>query len=199
MEATSDRFRENATRAIADTQLQHNMTETGPRFIEKRARARAALPEFDALRDPSRDIKNHVLEHLDIYLERYESAVLTSGGHVHWAETAGEAVAAILAICKRVGAKTVTKGKSMISEEIELNQHMERAGITPVETDLGEYIIQLRNEPPSHIIAPAVHLRMRFAASTRICRRIAISQKFQRSLKRRAACCARNILMPMWA
>ena len=102
MEATSDRFRENATRAIADTQLQHNMTETGPRFIEKRARARAALPEFDALRDQSRDIKNHVLEHLDIYLERYESAVLTSGGHVHWAETADEAVEAILAICKRV-------------------------------------------------------------------------------------------------
>ena len=158
MEATSHTFKANAARALADTQLQHNMTETGPRFIEKRARARDALPEFDALRDQSRDIKNHVLEHLDIYLERYERAVQNTGGHVHWAETADEAVNAILAICRRVGAKTVTKGKSMISEEIELNQAMERAGITPVETDLGEYIIQLRNEPPSHIIAPAVHL-----------------------------------------
>jgi L-lactate dehydrogenase complex protein LldF len=158
MEATSHTFKENAARALADTQLQHNMTETGPRFIEKRAKARAALPEFDQLRDQSRDIKNHVLEHLDLYLERYEKKVMETGGHVHWAETADEAVDAILAICKRAGAKTVTKGKSMISEEIELNQALERAGMIPVETDLGEYIIQLRNEPPSHIIAPAVHL-----------------------------------------
>ena len=151
-------FPENVSKALADGQLQYAMTETGPRFIQKRAKARDALPEFDALRDQARGIKDHVLNHLDIYLERYEAKVTESGGHVHWAEDASEARAAILAICRKAGAKLVTKGKSMISEEIELNQHLEQNGIAPVETDLGEYLIQLRRERPSHIIAPAVHL-----------------------------------------
>jgi L-lactate dehydrogenase complex protein LldF len=151
-------FPENVSKALADGQLQYAMTETGPRFIQKRAKARDALPEFDALRDQARDIKDHVLNHLDIYLERYEAKVKESGGHVHWAEDADQARAAILAICRKAGAKLVTKGKSMISEEIELNQHLEQNGIAPVETDLGEYLIQLRKERPSHIIAPAVHL-----------------------------------------
>ena len=83
---------------------------------------------------------------------------MAAGGKVHWAATAEEARAAILGICQRVKARTVTKGKSMISEEIDLNHHFEANGITPVETDLGEYLIQLRKERPSHIIAPAVHL-----------------------------------------
>ena len=151
-------FPENVAKALSDGQLQYAMTETGPRFIQKRAKARDALPEFDALRDQARDIKDHVLAHLDIYLERYEAKVQESGGHVHWADTADEARAAILAICRKAGAKLVTKGKSMISEEIELNQHLEQNGIAPVETDLGEYLIQIRKERPSHIIAPAVHL-----------------------------------------
>ena len=158
MEAYSQTFPANVKKALADSQLQFSMTETGPRFIYKRTKAREALPEFDALRDQARDIKNHVLEHLDIYLERYEQKVIQSGGHVHWASTAEEARAAILGICKRVNAKIVTKGKSMISEEIDLNKYLEEAGHTPVETDLGEYLIQLRGERPSHIIAPAVHL-----------------------------------------
>ncbi|MGE3831439.1 MAG: LutB/LldF family L-lactate oxidation iron-sulfur protein [Parvibaculaceae bacterium] len=158
MDQTSSTFPENVKRAIADTQLQWAMTETGPRFIDKRTKARKELPEFDTLRDEARDIKDHVLAHLDLYLERYEKKVTETGGVVHWAETAEEARQAILGICKRAGAKLVTKGKSMISEEIALNHALEDAGITPVETDLGEYLIQLRNEPPSHIIAPAVHL-----------------------------------------
>ena len=158
METSTAQFPANAARALADRQLQHAMTETGPRFVAKRAKARAALPEFDALRDQARDIKNHVLDHLDLYLDRYEQKVVASGGQVHWAETAEHARAAILSICKRVNAKIVTKGKSMISEEIDLNHALEAAGHTPVETDLGEYLIQIRGERPSHIIAPAVHL-----------------------------------------
>ena len=158
MEASAATFPENVTKALADKPLQFAMTETGPRFIKKRTVAREALPEFDDLRDQSRDIKDHVLEYLDIYLERYEAKVQASGGQVHWAATAEEARAQILGICQRVGAKIVTKGKSMISEEIDLNQHLVDNGIQPVETDLGEYLIQLRNERPSHIIAPAVHL-----------------------------------------
>lgn len=158
MESTSQNFPENVTRALADDQLQWSMTEIGPRFTEKRAKARAALPEFDALRDQARDIKNHVLSHLDLYLEHYERKVVESGGHLHWAATAEEARSIIIDLCKAMDAKVITKGKSMISEEIGLNQALEAEGMMPVETDLGEYIIQLRNEPPSHIIAPAVHL-----------------------------------------
>ena len=158
MEALSATFPENVSKALADKQLQYALTETGPRFIAKRAKAREALPEFDALRDEARDIKDHVLAHLDIYLERYEAKVAETGGTVHWAATSEQARDAILAICKRVNAKIVTKGKSMISEEIDLNQALEAAGHTPVETDLGEYLIQIRGERPSHIIAPAVHL-----------------------------------------
>jgi L-lactate dehydrogenase complex protein LldF len=151
-------FPDNVSRALADGKLQYAMTETGPRFIQKRAKAREALPEFDQLRDQARDIKDHVLANLDVYLERYEARVRASGGQVHWAETPDDARAAVLEICRKANAKMVTKGKSMISEEIDLNQHLAENGITPVETDLGEYIIQLRNERPSHIIAPAVHL-----------------------------------------
>ena len=158
MDASPADFKENVAKALADPKLQFAMTETGPRFMAKRSKAREALPEFDALRDQARDIKDHVLDHLDIYLERYEAKVKETGGQVHWAQTAEDARAAILAICKRVGARSVTKGKSMISEEIDLNHCLAENGIQPVETDLGEYIIQLRNERPSHIIAPAVHL-----------------------------------------
>ncbi len=158
MDASPSTFKNNVTKALSDRQLQYAMTETGPRFIEKRSKARDALPEFDLLRDQARDIKNHVLDHLDIYLERYEAKVQAAGGHVHWAATAEEARAIILDICRKADAKVVTKGKSMISEEIELNHHLEAHGIQPVETDLGEYLIQIRNEKPSHIIAPAVHL-----------------------------------------
>ena len=155
---TSPQFKQNAHKALGDDQLQRALGNVRQGFIDKRAAVAAKLPEFEALRDSARDIKNHALEHLDLYLERYEEKVTAAGGHVHWARTAEEANEAILAICRRVGAKTVTKGKSMISEEIGLNAALEAAQIRPIETDLGEYIIQLRNEMPSHIIAPAVHL-----------------------------------------
>jgi len=155
---TSPQFKQNAARALADVQLQKALGNVKQGFIDKRQQAAAKLPEFEALRDSARDIKNHTLEHLDLYLEAYEEKVKASGGHVHFARNADEARAVILGICREAGARTVTKGKSMISEEIGINHHLEAHGITPVETDLGEYIIQLRNELPSHIIAPAVHL-----------------------------------------
>src|ERR1700729_32747 len=158
--ATSPAFKENAHRAIADAGLQRALARGGPSFIARRASAVAALPEFEQLRDIARDIKNPPLANLDFYLEEWERKVIAAGGHVHWCSTADKARAAVLDICQAAGARTVTKGKSMIGEEIAINDHLERAGITPVETDLGEYIIQLRHELPSHIIAPAFHLNM---------------------------------------
>jgi L-lactate dehydrogenase complex protein LldF len=156
--ATSPAFKENARRALHDAQLQRALGNVKRGFIDKRQKAIDKLPEFDALRDSAKDIKNHTLKHLDLYLEAYERAVTASGGHVHFARTAEEARDVCLSICRAAGAQTVTKGKTMIAEEIGLNGHLEAHGIAPVETDLGEYIIQLRGEMPSHIIAPAVHL-----------------------------------------
>lgn len=156
MEIRSPQFIANARRALADAPLQRAMG--GHSFVGRRAATVAALPEFEALRDAARDIKNHTLQHLDLYYERYEERVRAAGGEVHFAPTAADARAIVLDICRRAGARTVTKGKSMIAEEIALNPHLEEAGIVPVETDLGEYIIQIRGEAPSHIIAPAIHL-----------------------------------------
>ena len=158
MEVSTAAFKSNAKHALDDVQLQKAMGHVRAGFIEKRLRAVEALPEFEAIRDAGRDIKNHTLAHLDLYLEAYEEKVRASGGEVHYAETAADARDIILQLCRQAGAKTVTKGKSMIAEEIGLNEHLEEHGIEPVETDLGEYIIQLRHEPPSHIIAPAVHV-----------------------------------------
>ncbi|MFQ6017839.1 MAG: lactate utilization protein B [Kiloniellaceae bacterium] len=158
MQSTVHAFKDNAKAAVRDPQLKQALRHLKEGFIEKRAGAVARLPEFAALCDAARDIKDHTLANLDFYLERYESRVRACGGQVHWCPSAADARAAVLEICRRVGASTVTKGKSMVAEEIALNEHLEAHGITPVETDLGEYIIQLRREPPSHIIAPAVHL-----------------------------------------
>lgn len=167
MHPTTHAFPENARTALADERLQRAMATVGTKgFIGKRVAAAARLPEFEALRDRARDLKNHVLEHLDLYLDAFETKVVEQGGHVHWARTAAEARDAILAICREAGARTVTKGKSMVAEEIGINDHLEAHGLTPVETDLGEYIIQLRKEPPSHIIAPAIHLTKEDVADT---------------------------------
>ncbi|HRW16207.1 lactate utilization protein B [Amaricoccus sp.] len=157
-EATTPAFRANARAALDNANLQAALRGSRGNFITKRARAREDLPEFDALRDRARDIKDHVLAHLDLYLEAYEAQVIASGGHVHWAETAEEARAIVLDLCRMAGAKAVNKGKTMISEECGINDFLAENGIAPVETDLGEYIIQLRGEVPSHIIAPAVHV-----------------------------------------
>jgi L-lactate dehydrogenase complex protein LldF len=158
MLATSPAFKENAARALVDTGLQKALARVKPEFHSRRAQAVAALPEFEQLRDIGRDIKDHTLAHLDFYLEAFADRVERAGGQVHWCSTADDARTAVLEICRRVGARTVTKGKSMVSEELALNEFLEQNGIQPFETDLGEYILQLRHEPPSHIIGPAFHL-----------------------------------------
>jgi L-lactate dehydrogenase complex protein LldF len=155
--ATTPRFKDNVHEALHDQRLQGALLHAR-NFIGRRAAAVERLPEFDALRDSARAIKDHTLAHLDLYLGAYERKVTESGGCVHYARTAAEANAIVIGLCKERGAKAVTKGKSMISEEIGLNAALEAEGIEAIETDLGEYIIQLRGETPSHIIAPAIHV-----------------------------------------
>ena len=151
------KFNDRAAVAIDDHDLQSSLGALKRGFVGNRARAVAALPEFEALRTQGAQIKDHTLANLDHYLEMYERAVLARGGVVHWARDGTEACEIIRRICRDVDAKLVTKGKSMVSEEIGLNGVLEADGIEVVETDAGEYIVQLAGEAPSHIVMPTVH------------------------------------------
>jgi L-lactate dehydrogenase complex protein LldF len=153
----STSFRERAERALGDQFLQQALTIATTKFITLRREAFAELPEGDALRDQARAIKEATLQRLDYWLERLVDSVERRGGHVHYATSADEARQIVLDIARRTGARMAVKSKSMATEEIHLNEALEAAGVTPVETDLGEYIIQLAHERPSHIIAPAIH------------------------------------------
>nr|VFJ60798.1 MAG: L-lactate dehydrogenase complex protein LldF [Candidatus Kentron sp. FW] len=157
MKPTAHAFKAQANAALSDANLQHALKRVHGGFVRKRKAAVDALPEFEALRKAARAIKEHTLSHLDFYLERFESKVTANGGQVHWARTSPEACEIINKICLDAHARRVIKGKSMIGEEIGINQALEDTGFDVVETDLGEYIIQLARETPSHIIAPAIH------------------------------------------
>lgn len=157
MKFTSQAFKQQAVDALANTGLQTALRKARDGFIRKRQAALDALPEFEQLRARAIEIKQHTLSHLDVYLSHFEQQVIKSGGHVHWASTPAQAQQIIIEICEGKQARTITKGKTMVGEEASLNEALQAAGFEAIETDLGEYIIQLAGEPPSHIIAPAVH------------------------------------------
>jgi L-lactate dehydrogenase complex protein LldF len=117
------------------------------------------MPDWEALRQSASDIRLHTLEHMDYYLEQLEQSVRESGGSIHWAQDAEEARKIVIKIANDHHVKNVVKAKSMATEEIGLNHALETAGIRTIETDLGEYIIQLAGLGPSHIIVPAVHMK----------------------------------------
>ena len=158
MTAVTKPFPQRAHDALHDARLQHALLHLKEGFQVRRAAAFAQMSDPEALREQCRAIRESALSRLDELLEQFEARVRANGGHVHWARDAAEARNVVTRILKEAGARTVTKGKSMVTEEIELNAHLATQGITPVETDLGEYIIQLRGEKPSHIVAPAFHL-----------------------------------------
>jgi L-lactate dehydrogenase complex protein LldF len=125
----------------------------------KRDRAAAAVPEWESLRERASAIKAHALTHLDEYLVEFETNALRNGMHVHWARDADEHNRIVHEILSGVGARRLVKSKSMLTEECGLNPYLEARGIEVVDTDLGERIVQLRGEGPSHIVLPAIHLR----------------------------------------
>jgi L-lactate dehydrogenase complex protein LldF len=148
---------DRAGAALRDTFLQQALTIATTKFIDLRRESFEGFPQGEALRDRARAIKEATLQHLDVHLERLADNVERLGGTVHWAATAEEAREIVLRLARDRGVRMAVKSKSMATEEIHLNDALEAAGITPVETDLGEYIIQLAHERPSHIIAPAIH------------------------------------------
>ena len=124
----------------------------------KRDRMAKGLDEWESLRNAASDIKKHTLSHLDIYLEKFASNAEANGVNVHWAKDAEEFNAIVLDILQSHDVRKLVKSKSMLTEECEMNPYLETHGIEVVETDLGERIIQLLDQKPSHIVMPAIHL-----------------------------------------
>lgn len=151
-------FRQRVRQAIANPVLQRALDQNADRRQKGRRQAMASLPDVHGLRQQARFIRRETLENLPRYLEQFATKAAANGIQIHRAANAEEARRLIVNIAKRHGAGIVVKSKSMVSEEIELNQALKAAGIRPVETDLGELIVQLRDERPTHIITPAIHL-----------------------------------------
>jgi L-lactate dehydrogenase complex protein LldF len=145
-------------RALDDEALGKALGNVSAQLRTRRALAFQSLPQAEQIRDQARRAKMDVLRDLPRQLEQFEARLVANGVQVHWAET-GEAVNELVCdIARRNGVKHVAKAKSMISEEIHLNAALERAGLDVVETDLGEYIVQLADDRPSHIVAPIIHM-----------------------------------------
>ncbi|MBL8518584.1 MAG: iron-sulfur cluster-binding protein [Betaproteobacteria bacterium] len=157
MQVQSMHFKRNASAKLNDAVLQRNMQKAKGKFVDGRAKAVSEVENWEAIRTHAAALRDQCLANLDAYLLEFEANATRHGAVVHWAETAAEACDIIVKIAKENGVAKATKSKSMVSEEVNLNERLEAAGIQPIETDLGEYILQLAGEPPSHIVAPAVH------------------------------------------
>jgi L-lactate dehydrogenase complex protein LldF len=157
MQVTSHKFKENVKAALSQPNLRTALDRTTGLLTSRRRDVLSQYPEYPQARALAEQIKDHTLANLDHYLEMFEQNAVASGAKVHWAQTPKQATDTIISICKSHDAKSVTRAKSMLGEEIGLSEALADAGIERVETDLAEHIIQLANEPPSHIVVPAMH------------------------------------------
>jgi len=146
-----------AEAALGDQQLRRNLAHATSTIRTKRAAAVAEVEDWAQLRAAGAAIKDEVLAHLDTYLLELEEKVTAHGGTVHWARDANEANAIVTELVRSTGSSEVIKVKSMVTQEIGLNEALADAGITPIETDLAELIVQLGHDVPSHILVPAIH------------------------------------------
>jgi len=158
VENRSRSFKANVAAALANPVLQANLKTAKGKFVDKRAIAIKEIDDFEGTREAAKSIRDRVLENLDLWLEKFEANATARGATVLWAKDGAEICRHVAEIGRRHQVKKAVKSKSMLSEEAGLNQALEAIGIQPVETDLGEYILQINhNEPPSHIIAPVIH------------------------------------------
>ena len=149
-------FRENAAAALQDVTLRRVLVKATDHMMGKRTKALSAIPLAD-YREKASEIRSKVLDELPELLDRFSAAATRAGAVVYRASDASSARDMVLHILRDRGARKIVKSKSMVTEEIHLNQHLLNHGMDVVETDLGEYIVQLAGEPPSHILAPALH------------------------------------------
>jgi L-lactate dehydrogenase complex protein LldF len=152
-------FHEQARQATRNIPLRIATVGAATKKDEGRRMQWGELPDAEGLRTLARQIKSQVLDHLDFYLEQFAGNVRKNGGQVHFAATAAEAHQHFIAIARANNCQLIVKSKSMVSEEIELNKALEAAGLTPVETDLGELIVQLAHDRPSHLVMPVMHMK----------------------------------------
>jgi L-lactate dehydrogenase complex protein LldF len=152
-------YQARVAEALGDAHLKTALARATGRMAVQRVAAMTSV-DGQLLRDQVRQMKEYAMRRLPELLEQLESNLVANGGHVHWASTAAEVNQIVLEIARRTNVKKVVKAKSMATEEVHLNRALEDAGMTVIETDLGEYIIQLNNEPPSHIVAPVIHRRI---------------------------------------
>ena len=158
MQISSMHFKENAHVKLHDERLQRNLQKIKGKFVAKRRESLVELDDFEATREAGRAIRQRALDNLDVWLELFEANAKARGATVLWAETPAEINKLVLEIAFRHGVRKIIKSKSMVSEESALDHAIEGAGLEVVETDLGEYILQINGyEPPSHIIGPALH------------------------------------------
>ena len=158
MQVQSMHFKSRAAMKLADSRLQKNLTKLANKFVTARAAAVAELDDFEATRAAAVERRNRALQNLDVWIEQFERTATARGATVLFAQSHADAAQLIVEIARKHGVGKATKSKSMVSEEVGLNQALTAAGVQPVETDLGEYILQINdNEPPSHIIAPVIH------------------------------------------
>ena len=157
MHQTSETFDQNARTALRDPQLRGALQNLATTFGARRTLAITTVGDWEGLREQARAIKDKTLLHLDKYLTDFADAATRAGAEVHWARDAGAACEIVMELLRARGARHVVKSKSMVTEEIHLNAALEKNGWWPVETDLGEWIIQLAGETPSHIVVPAIH------------------------------------------
>lgn len=158
MQITSMHFRETAGVKLTNPDLQSALKKLQTNFVRGRADRVAELGgNYEEIRSAAASIRERVLVNLDLYLAEFERNATARGATVHWAETREDVNRIVCDIARRHGARKVVKSKSMVTEECALNDALEAAGVEVVETDLGEYILQLAKEPPSHIVAPVVH------------------------------------------
>jgi L-lactate dehydrogenase complex protein LldF len=153
----ADSVRKRAEQALDDAFLRQAVRFTTERLRAGKLQAAEELGNWEEWRERGRQIRAHTIAHLDYYLELFAEKARSYGAHVHFAADGPEAVQIALAIARSVAAKTAVKSKSMLTEEVHLNQALQSTGMEAIETDLGEYIIQLAGETPSHIIIPAIH------------------------------------------
>lgn len=150
-------FQARSKEKLADERLQRNLRRLAEKFVTARASAMQEI-DFEATREAAVDRRNRTIERLDLWLELFEEKATARGATVLFAESAAQASEIVVEIARKHEVKTVTKSKSMVSEEMALNHALREAGVEPIETDLGEYILQINNnEAPSHIIAPVIH------------------------------------------
>ncbi len=158
MQIQSMHFKARAGQKLADQRLQQNLKKLSTKFVTGRANAITELDDFEGTRDAAAERRMRAINNLDVWLATFEKEATRRGATVLYAETAEDASRLVVEIAQKHGVKKVIKSKSMVSEEMALNSALEAVGITPIETDLGEYILQINdNEAPSHIIAPVVH------------------------------------------